>query len=109
MENFVFSKDCVFENQGGGVRRRILAHGDALMQVEVHFETNAEGAVHRHPHTQTTYVLKGTFEFTVDGESAIVCGGDTVYMPSQTLHGCKCLEKGVLLDVFSPQREDFLK
>ena len=30
-------------------------------------------------------------------------------MPSNSLHGCECLEAGVLCDVFTPMREDFIK
>ena len=45
---------------GGGTERRILAYDDALMAVEVSFETGSEGAPHTHPHTQLSYVLSGS-------------------------------------------------
>jgi len=48
------------------------------------------------------------FEFTTDGETKIVRPGDGVYMKPGILHGCICLEAGVLIDTFSPMREDFL-
>ena len=51
---FVFSKTGVFQDLGGGVKRKILAYGESLMQVEVHFEKGAVGAMHSHPHTQLT-------------------------------------------------------
>ena len=108
-EAFVFAKDRVFEDQGGGVKRRILAYGDNMMQVEVHFEKGAVGAVHSHPHTQLTHVLDGAFEFTIGDEKKIVRKGDTLYKVPNIPHGCVCLEKGVLLDTFAPYREDFLK
>lgn len=106
---FVFSDKCEFEDLSGGVRRKLLAYGDALMQAEVHFEKGAVGAMHSHPHSQLTYVLEGEFEFTVGGEKRIVKRGDTLYKVPNTQHGCVCLEKGILLDTFSPCREDFLK
>lgn len=106
---FVPGSACEFEELGRGVKRKILAHGDALMQVEVHFKQGAQGASHSHIHTQTSYVLEGAFAFAIDGQKSIVRRGDTVYMPSGVEHGCVCLEAGVLLDVFAPQREDFLK
>ena len=108
-ESFVFAENSVFEDLGGGVKRRVLAYGDGLMLVEVAFEEGAEGAPHTHPHVQTTYVLEGEFEFTVDGVTKIVKKGDTLYDIPNVLHGCRCLKKGVLLDAFSPIREDFLK
>lgn len=108
-DKFVFYSDIEFEDLGGGVKRKILAYGDALMQVEVHFEVGAVGAMHSHPHSQLTYVLEGKFEFTIDGEKKTVCRGDTLYKTPGVPHGCVCLEKGILLDTFNPRREDFIK
>ena len=106
---FVTDADYVMEDQGGGVSRKILAYGDALMQVEVHFEEGAVGAMHSHPHSQLTYVLEGEFEFTIDGVKKIVKKGDTLYKTPNVVHGCVCTKKGILLDTFNPYREDFLK
>ena len=94
---------------GGGVTRRVLAYDGSLMSVEVSFETGAVGAVHTHPHTQCSYVLSGRFQYTV-GETALTLRpGDSVLVPGNTPHGTVCLEAGTLLDVFTPEREDFLK
>lgn len=106
---FTFSENCVFEDQGGGVKQKILAYGDNLMQVEVHFEEGSVGAMHSHPHSQLTYVFEGEFEFTVGNEKKIVKKGDTLYKIPNIEHGCVCLKKGILLDTFNPYREDFLK
>ena len=105
---FVYGKDCQREDLGGGVTRRILAHSGGLMQAEVAFEQGAIGPLHTHPHEQLTYVLSGVFEFTIGDETRIVRAGDTLYKQPNILHGCRCIEKGVLLDTFTPQREDFL-
>lgn len=106
---FIFNDKIAFEELGGGVKRKILAHGGKMMGVEVHFETGAIGAMHCHPHEQLTYVLSGTFEFTIGDETHIVKAGDTLYKQPNIIHGCICKEAGVLLDTFTPQREDFLK
>ena len=94
---------------GSGMDRRILAYNDSLMAVEVGFETGSEGAPHTHPHTQLSYVLSGSFRYTVEGDSSILNPGDSIVVPAGLIHGTVCLEKGVLLDVFTPKREDFLK
>jgi quercetin dioxygenase-like cupin family protein len=78
------------------------------MGVEVAFETGAEGAVHSHPHTQMSYVLSGSFRYAVEGEAVVLNPGDSIVVPGGLPHGTVCLEKGVLLDVFTPCREDFL-
>ena len=106
---FVFTEDCNFETVAEGVKRRILAYGDQLMAVEVHFEKDAVGALHSHPHTQLTYVLEGEFEFEINGTKKVVKKGDTLYKLPNLVHGCICTKKGILLDVFTPHREDFVK
>lgn len=92
-----------------GHSRKVLAHNPALMCVHNHFCTGASGADHRHPHAQLSYILSGRFEFHVGEETKPLRPGDSVsVLPHQT-HGCLCLEEGVVLDIFSPMREDFLK
>ena len=93
---------------GDGVTRRILAYTDGLMCVENTFEQGAVGALHSHPHTQITYVVSGAFSFTIDGETRTVRAGDTLLKEDGVIHGCTCLEPGILLDIFTPMREDFL-
>lgn len=92
-----------------GVVRRVLAHTDGLMCVENRFSAGAEGALHSHPHTQITYVVSGAFSFTIDGETRTVRAGDTLLKEDGVPHGCVCLEEGILLDIFSPMREDFVR
>ncbi|RPD96100.1 cupin domain-containing protein [Candidatus Pantoea deserta] len=105
---FIYRTETQQDDLGNGVTRRILAHGGALMAVEVTFQQGAVGPLHHHPHEQLTYVLSGRFSFTIDGETREVSAGDTLYKAPHIVHGCVCLEAGTLLDTFTPQREDFL-
>ncbi|HAS6236933.1 TPA: cupin domain-containing protein [Vibrio vulnificus] len=105
---FVFNQDITLEDLGQGISRKVLAHSDNMMSVEVHFETGAIGAMHSHPHEQLTYVLSGEFEFTIGDEKKIVKTGDTMYKEQNIEHGCVCLEAGVLIDTFTPMRKDFV-
>ncbi len=102
-------EDTALLNLGGGTTRRILAWNDQLMSVEVGFEAGAVGAPHTHPHVQCSYVLSGRFRYTVEGESVEMSPGDSIVVPGGLVHGTECLEQGVLLDVFTPARQDFLK
>ena len=108
-EQWVSYRDIVGESPAAGITRKVLAYCDTLMCVENSFETGAEGALHSHPHTQVTYVAEGRFNFTIGDEVREVTKGDSLYKQSGIKHGCVCLEKGVLLDIFTPMREDFLK
>ncbi|MBQ9458607.1 MAG: cupin domain-containing protein [Oscillospiraceae bacterium] len=100
--------ETLAQSGGEGVTRRVLAYTDGLMCVENTFKTGAVGALHSHPHTQITYVVSGRFSFTIDGETRVVQSGDTLLKENGVVHGCTCLEAGILLDVFTPMREDFL-
>ena len=96
------------ENCGEGVARKILSYTDELMIVENHFEKGGIGALHHHPHTQITYVVSGQFEFTIGEEKRIVNPGDSLLKKDGIEHGCVCLKEGILLDIFTPMREDFV-
>jgi quercetin dioxygenase-like cupin family protein len=93
----------------GKLSRKIRAHGGGLMAVEVFFTPGAIGYEHRHPHEQVCYCLAGEFIFTLEGESFTLKAGDSMYIPGSALHGATCVAEGRLLDIFTPQREDFLK
>ena len=105
----VKNSECRITDCEPGVTRKVLAYSDELMMCEITFEKGARGNVHSHEHLQITYIAEGSFEFTIDGETKIVNKGDSVYMPSNSVHGVVCLEAGKLVDVFNPMRKDFLK
>lgn len=100
--------DTLPERGGEGVTRRILAYTDSLMCVENTFAQGAVGKLHSHPHTQITYVVSGEFAFTIDGETRTVTAGDTLLKEDGVEHGCVCTRPGILLDIFTPMREDFI-
>lgn len=91
-----------------GNTRRVLIHTPELMQVEFGFEKGAVGALHSHPHVQVSYVAEGSFEVTIDGVTRVVGAGGSFIVPSGLVHGVVALEKGRLVDVFTPMRADFV-
>ncbi|WP_417257450.1 cupin domain-containing protein [Celeribacter sp.] len=90
------------------VTRQVLSENESLMVVAFGFERDGEGSLHSHPHVQSTFVKSGRFVFTIDGESFEVKEGDSFVIPSGAEHGCVCLETGILVDSFTPRRDDFL-
>jgi quercetin dioxygenase-like cupin family protein len=109
LKNFFYNVDAPLENLGDGIKRKVLAYRKSLMVVEVYFEKGAEGVVHHHLHEQIAYVLKGKFEFNIDGEKQVIGSGDTVFVDANKPHGTVCLEEGILLDIFTPFRDDFIQ
>lgn len=105
---FVRAEAIEKEDLGGGITRQILGYGPDLMVVRVWFDKSAVGEVHAHPHSQSTYVESGRFEVFIDGETRELSAGDGFYVAPHLDHGAVCIESGVLIDTFSPAREDFL-
>ena len=105
----VKNSNAKFEDVGGGVMRKVLAYEDELMFVEVCFDKGGVGAPHSHPHVQVSYVESGKFEVAIDNNTSTLEKGDSFSVPSGATHGVICLEKGKLLDFFTPMRKDFLK
>lgn len=93
---------------GDGVERNVRAENQDLMVVEFRFSKGGIGAPHSHPHTQSTYVESGGFDFTMNGETRRISAGDCFVIPSNAEHGCVCIEAGTLIDCFTPRRDDFL-
>ena len=105
-----FIKDGLVEWQqvNEHIRRKIMSYDKNLMLVKVEFQKGGVGPIHDHFHSQTTYVESGSFDVTIDGETKTLKAGDVFYIPPHVPHGALCTESGVLLDFFSPMREDFL-
>ncbi|GAB5428991.1 MAG: cupin domain-containing protein [Devosia indica] len=91
-----------------GNTRRVLIHTRELMQVEFGFDKGAVGAPHSHPHIQVSYVAEGRFEVTIGGATEVVGQGGSFIVPSGLVHSVVALEKGRLIDVFTPMRQDFV-
>lgn len=108
-EQFIDASQLPFEAVGEGVRRKILGYGTNLMMVYVEFAKGAVGCLHDHPHSQVTFVRKGSFEVQIGTERRILKEGDSFMAPPNTPHGVVALEEGILIDSFSPIREDFLQ
>jgi len=106
---FITDKDVEWEATAPGMKRKIMAWDERLMLVRVEFEKGGIGTLHSHPHTQITHVERGAFEVEINGGKQVLKAGDVFYVPPQAVHGAVCLEAGVLIDVFSPMREDFIK
>lgn len=105
---FQINSEIPWQDLGGGIQRQLFGYNETVMMVKVKFEKGAIGEIHSHPHTQVSYVESGSFEMTIGDEKKIIKTGDGVYVHPNIMHGTVCLEPGILVDVFSPHREDFL-
>lgn len=106
---FLIGEDVEKKEVDDGIVRQLLGHDDSILMVRVFFEEGAVGYVHSHIHSQASYVESGEFDVIIDGVEKRLGPGDSFYVRPNLEHGAVCRKAGVLLDVFSPVREDFLE
>ena len=96
------------EQLAEGISRQMI-YGERLMVCRFSFAPRVVTPVHSHPHEQITLVERGRARFTVAGVDRIASAGDILFFPSGIEHGATMLEEPVVLvDIFSPPREEFL-
>lgn len=99
---------AVFFTPEAKLRRSILAHNSKLMLVEHRMERDWVGARHSHPHDQAVYVISGRLCF-ICGEETFEAGtGDSFVVRGGVEHQAWALEASIVLDVFTPTRDDYL-
>jgi len=92
-----------------GVYIKATVYGKQTLLTEVRLEQGAVIPPHRHPHEQTGYMVSGQMDFLVDGEHFIAHPGDSWNIPGDTEHGATAIEESVVIEIFSPVREDYLR
>jgi len=91
-----------------GLLRRILAHNENMMLVEHRMELGWVGTRHSHPHDQLVYVVSGRLRFQCGTESFEGGAGESFILRGGVEHQAWALEPSLVLDVFTPYREDYL-
>ena len=105
---FVQFDGIAWEDRGGGVRRKIMAYADQLMGAYVEFKRDAAGALHSPPRVPFTCSRSGAFSVYIGSESRGLHGGDFYFIPPDVVHGVEARKDSILVDVFTPMREDLL-
>ena len=96
------------ERIADGIERQMI-WGDRLMVCRLRLAPRVVTPVHAHPHEQITIVERGQVVFTIAGAERRSAAGDVLHFPSHVEHGATMLgDEVVLIDIFSPVREDFL-
>jgi quercetin dioxygenase-like cupin family protein len=107
--NFQVDGEIPWESAAPGIERQVYGYDNNIMLVKVKFEKDAVGSLHEHHHSQVCFIASGAFEVTIGANKQVLNAGDGFYVPPHEVHGVLCIEAGVLIDAFSPCREDYLK
>ena len=96
------------ERPAEGIERQMVV-GQHLMLCRFRFAPFLVTPEHSHPHEQMSIVVSGRVRFFVEGEERIAAPGDVLHFPPDCWHGATMMdEEVILIDIFSPIREDFL-
>jgi quercetin dioxygenase-like cupin family protein len=90
-----------------GVRQKTLATTPGMMMCEARLAKGSKVPPHRHPHEQISYVAEGWVRVRINGETATMAVGDCYAIPGGTEHEIDILEDAVIVDVFSPHRDEY--
>jgi quercetin dioxygenase-like cupin family protein len=91
-----------------GLKRRVLAYNEKLFLVEHEMAKGWVGTLHSHPHDQIVYVIHGHLKVTCQGKMFELRTGDTFAVRGGVEHGASAVEESLVIDVFTPWREDYL-
>jgi len=100
--------DIPVEHPAEGIERQMFV-GERMMICRFRFAPFLVTPEHAHPHEQMSLVVSGRIRFSIEGEERIASPGDVLHFPANCVHGATMLEEEVvLIDIFTPLREDFL-
>ena len=95
-----------------GVSLDSLAIGEKSMVTKMNHVKGNFATTHQHPHEQCGYVISGEYRLKVEipekNIDILLHPGDSYAIPGNTPHSFEVIEGGEVVDVFTPQREDYL-
>ena len=102
-----------YNNQGyqeklKGVKLKTLTYGNKTLMASIKLSEGAIIPQHQHLHEQTGFLISGNLEFIIDGDIFIAGPGDSWTILENILHGVEALEESIIVETFSPVREDYL-
>ena len=111
MQKIVVKREDALKRVFKGVSLDSLAVGEKSMITKMNYVKGNYATTHQHPHEQCGYVISGQYRLIVETEpriDVILTAGDSYAIPGNTPHSFEVLEGGEVVDVFTPQREDYL-
>jgi quercetin dioxygenase-like cupin family protein len=105
---FTKNDDSGYRELLDGVAMKTLAYGEKTLLARFHLKKGAAIPIHDHIYEQTGYMVSGKMRFQIGDASFECTPGDTWCIPGNVAHGVAVSEDSVVVEVFSPVREDYL-
>jgi quercetin dioxygenase-like cupin family protein len=104
----ITKKENAVKRQFKGVDFDALAIGQKSMVTKMNFKAGDNVSFHSHPNEQSGYVISGKYLLKLKESNHTLTSGDTYSIPENTEHSLEVIEKGNIIDFFTPPREDYL-
>ena len=95
------------EQLGAGIGRQAL-HTERLTVARFHLRSGTVVPQHAHENEQVANLLEGRMRFLVGDDDVVVSAGESITIPAGVPHQAEALTDVLLIDVFSPRREDWI-
>ena len=89
------------------VTRKVI-HTEAMTIARLNIAKGAIVPAHQHVHEQCAMVEQGAMKFNLNGQEIMVKAGQALAIPSGVPHGVEALEDSVVVDLFTPRRQDWI-
>ena len=104
----ITKKENAIKRKFKGIDIDVLAIGQKSMVTKMNFEVGDIVPFHSHPNEQSGYVISGKYLLKLKENSHILIQGDTYAISENTEHALEVIEKGNIIDFFTPPRQDYL-
>lgn len=106
----MFKKDATdgYRKLLEGVELQTLVYGDKTLLGRFRLKKGGRVPLHHHPYEQTGFMLSGKVQFWVGGEPFTAEPGDSWCIPENVEHSAEAIEDALIIEVFSPAREDYM-
>jgi len=91
-----------------GIQRRTITTGTTMYQMLARLEAGSQMPEHKHPQEQIVHILEGRMKLIVAGVPHELKRGESFYLAANVPHGVETIEDTMVLDTFSPPRDDYL-
>lgn len=112
MQKIVVRKEEALKREFKGVSLDSLAVGERSMVAKMNYVKGNFATTHQHPHEQCGYVISGEYRLKAELPDkqidVLLHAGDSYAIPGGAPHSFEVMEGGEVIDVFTPQREDYL-
>lgn len=107
MERYDWS--AIAEEKMNPLLSRRVIHTGKMTIARIALKKGAVVPLHQHVNQQVTMLRSGALRFDMGGESFVLRAGEVLVIPSEMPHRVEALEESLATDLFTPQREDWIR